>query len=103
MQAEFAWITPQQESFQKVKDILTQTPGPVLAYFDPSKELILQVDASKYGLGTTLIQEDRPFDYASKALTPTEVNYAEIEKKMYGHSIWCLTFYQFVYVGMSQS
>ena len=78
IQAEFAWITPQQESFQKVKDILTQTPGPVLAYYDPSKELILQVDASKYGLGATLIQEGRPLAYASKALTHTEVNYAQI-------------------------
>ena len=61
---EFAWYTPQQKSFQKVKDIVIQTPGPELAYYDPSKELILQVDASKYGLGATLIQEGRPLAYA---------------------------------------
>ena len=79
-QAKFIWDSPQQESFQMVKDILTQTPGPVLAYYDPSKEPVLQVDASKYGLGATLLQEGRPLAYASKALTPTEVNYAQIEE-----------------------
>ena len=36
-QAEFVWDSPQQESFQKDKDILTQTPVPVLAYYDHSK------------------------------------------------------------------
>ena len=96
-QAEFVWDSPQQESFDKVKDILTQTPGPVLAYYDASKELILQVDASKYGLGATLIQEGRPLAYASKALTPTEVNYAQIEKEMYAILFGAKRFYQFVY------
>ena len=96
-EAEFVWDSPQQESFQKVKDILTQNPGPVLAYYDPSKELILQVDASKYGLGATLIQEGRPLAYASKALTPTEVNYAQIEKEMYAILFGAKRFYQFVY------
>ena len=96
-QAEFVWGSPQQESFQKVKDILTQTPGPVLAYYDPSKELILQVDASKYGLGATLLQEGRPVAYSSKALTPTEVNYAQIEKEMYAILFGAKKFYQYVY------
>ena len=35
---EFIWDSSQQKSFQKVKDILSQTPGPVLAGYDPSKE-----------------------------------------------------------------
>ena len=96
-EAEFVWDSPQQESFQKVEDILTQNPGPVLAYYDPSMELILQVDASKYGLGATLIQEGRPLAYASKALTPTEVNYAQIEKEMYAILFGAKRFYQFVY------
>ena len=96
-QAEFLWDSPQQESFDKVKDILTQAPGPVLAYYDASKELILQVDASKYGLGATLIQEGRPLAYASKALTLTGVNYAQIEKEMYAILFGAKRFYQFVY------
>lgn len=80
----------------KGQRILTQSPGPVLAY-DPTKELILQVDASKNGLGATLIQEGRLVAYASKALTPTEVNYAQIEKEMYAILFGAKKFYQYVY------
>ena len=67
---------------EKLKDIITRSPGPVLAYFDPYKNTILQVDASKYGLKATLLQEGKPISYASKSLTPSEINYAKIEKEM---------------------
>ena len=52
---DFSWDQPQVKAFQKVKDVLTQAP--VLAYYDPSKYLTLQVDASKFGLGALLFQE----------------------------------------------
>lgn len=42
---EFHWDKPQADDFQKAKDIMTANP--VLAYFDPKKEVTLQVDASK--------------------------------------------------------
>ncbi|XP_038867865.1 carnosine synthase 1-like [Salvelinus namaycush] len=58
-------------------------PGPILAYYDPNKELRLQVDASKYGLGAVLLQEGKPIGYASKSLTDCEINYAQIEKELY--------------------
>lgn len=48
---EFIWDEPQASAFQKVKKILTRSPGPVLAYYDPKKPVTLQVDESKYGLG----------------------------------------------------
>ncbi|CAG2235993.1 unnamed protein product [Mytilus edulis] len=53
---EFAWDEPQIAAFQKVKEILTRSPGPILSYYDPTKDLTLQVDASKYGLGAVLRQ-----------------------------------------------
>ena len=37
----------QEAAFKKMKDVITQELGPVLAYFDPKKEVVLQVDASK--------------------------------------------------------
>ena len=80
--AIFSWEHPQAQAFCKVKDILTKSP--VLAYFDPRKPIVLQVDASKFGLGATLLQDDRQVAYASKSLTASEVNYAQIEKEMYG-------------------
>lgn len=45
---------------------------PVLAYFDPGKEVTLQVDASKHGLGATMMQEGRPVAFPSKMLNSTE-------------------------------
>ena len=72
----FIWDQPQIEAFSKIKEILTHSP--VLAYFDPDKPITLQVDASQHGLGAALMQEGKPVAYASKSLTPTETNYAQI-------------------------
>ena len=59
---EFVWNESHDEALQKIKDV--QTDSPVLAYFNPKLGVTLQVDASKYGLGATLIQEGRPVSYA---------------------------------------
>ncbi|XP_014667284.1 PREDICTED: uncharacterized protein K02A2.6-like [Priapulus caudatus] len=93
--AVFLWDDAQHDAFQKVKEILTQSP--VLAYFDPSKDTCLQVDASKYGLGAVVLQEGRPVAYASKSLTTTEVGYAQIEKELYAILFGCKRFHQYVY------
>ena len=61
---EFVWNESHDEAFQKIKDVLTGSP--VLAYFNPKLDVTLQVNASKYGLGATLLQESRPVSYASK-------------------------------------
>src|SRR6218665_1925953 len=39
-------------------------------------------DASQAGLGAVLMQDGRPVEYASRALTPTEERYAQIEKEL---------------------
>lgn len=95
--SEFLWDKQHDTAFQKMKDIITREPGPVLSYFDPNKELSLQVDASKHGLGAVLLQEGRPISYASKALTETEVNYAQIEKEMYAVLFGFKRFHHYVY------
>ena len=66
-------------------------------YFNPEKEVTLQVDASQFGLGATLLQEGKPVAYASKSLTETEVNYAQIEKETYAILFGCKRFHQYVY------
>ncbi|CAB3995988.1 Hypothetical predicted protein [Paramuricea clavata] len=76
---EWNWSTECQEAFQKVKEKITNTP--LLAYFDSNKELLLQVDSSKDGLGAALMQDGKPIEYASRALTPAERNWAQIEKE----------------------
>ena len=52
-----------------------------LVYFDVSEEVVIQVDSSKHGIGAVLLQEGRPVEYASRALTSSERNWAQIEKE----------------------
>ena len=78
--SEFFWDQPQTEAFEKIKQVITQSP--VLGYYNPNLPLVLEVDASKYGIGCCLMQEERPIAFASKSLTQTEVGYAQIEKEL---------------------
>ena len=51
--------------------------------------MVLQVDASKIGLGATILQDDQPVAYASKALTDTERHWANIEREAYALVFGC--------------
>ena len=53
--------------------------APILAYYNPKKETVLQTDASVKDLGTCLLQEQKPIYFMSKALTETWQSYAAIE------------------------
>ncbi len=76
---EFICDSNHDVAFQLVKSLLTHEPGPVLTYYDHTKDMKLQVDAYKCGLGAVLLQEEKPAAYTSKALNETEQNYAQIE------------------------
>ena len=73
------WSEDCEAAFQKIKEMLTETP--VLADFDPGKEVVVQVDSSKDGIGAVLLQDGRPVEYASRSLTASERNCAQIEKE----------------------
>ena len=80
--ALFQWTESHEGNFQKLKEGISSNT--CLMYFDTSKPITLQVDTSQAGLGRVLLQEDsqgrtRPVAYASKALTPCEIKYANIE------------------------
>ncbi|KAK7113619.1 hypothetical protein V1264_012874 [Littorina saxatilis] len=93
--AEFIWDDQQKTALQKVKNIITSQP--VLAFFEPKKEVRLEVDASKFGLGAAIFQDNNPVAFASKALTQTEQNYAQIEKELYAILFGCRRFHQYLY------
>lgn len=78
------WTGAQQEAFNAVKTALVSTP--TLALYDPAKETRVSSDASSFGLGAVLTQaqEDggwKPVAFISRALTPTEQRYAQVEKE----------------------
>ena len=81
---QWTWENAQQKAFQQIKVDLARAP--VLALYDPNKETKVAADASSYGLGGVVLQLQpnkswRPLSFLSRALTPTESRYAQIEKE----------------------
>ena len=82
--AKVVWTQECQESFEKVKTILSSNP--VIALPDFSKQFILRTDASNKGIGATLMQigsdgELHPVLYASRKLLDREMRYSTIERE----------------------
>ena len=75
----WAWGEEQETAMCQLKRLVTTAP--LLAYYDPAKKLTIQCDASSTGLGAALMQEGKPLAYANRALSDTEVGYAQIEKE----------------------
>ena len=74
------WSSEQDQAFASVQRLVTEAP--VLCYYDPSLDLTIQCDASQSGLGAAILQNGKPIEYASRALTDTESRYTQIEKEM---------------------
>src|SRR6266498_3819471 len=75
---KFLWGPKEQETFEKLKKILTEASVLLFPNFD--KPFVLGTDASLKGLEAVLEQEDengnlRPVAYASRSLIPAEKNY----------------------------
>ena len=72
------WGSPQQQAFDKLKEMCSSTP--VLGFADYHKPFILHTDTSGDGLGAVLSQdqggEKRVIDYASRNLSKAKKNYA---------------------------
>ena len=69
---------PQHDAaFEDIKALISSAP--TLKFFDATKPVTLECDASSVGLGAVLLQEGQPVAFASRALSATERNYAPIE------------------------
>jgi hypothetical protein len=65
----------------------TFTSAPVLAHFDPDRDIIVEMDASDYVSTSVLSQYDddnvlHPVAYVSKKHSPTECNYEIYDKEL---------------------
>ena len=71
------WEAKHQSALETLIDCITSPP--VLAYPEYNSPFILHTDASQDGLGSVLYQEQngllRVIAYASRTLTPAEMNY----------------------------
>lgn len=54
------WSQQHEEEFNKIKKILYSAP--VLAYYDPNKNIILSVDSSKDAMGAVLSHGNQPIE-----------------------------------------
>ena len=92
---DFTWNHIYYATFQHVKEaIISDT---TLQDLDPSLPMTIQVDASQVGLGTALLQNNKPITFASKTLTKTEYHYANIEREMLAFIFGAERFRTYVY------
>lgn len=75
--AKFIWTDECENAFRSIKEQLISSP--VLTCPDFSKTFTLHCDASSYGLGAVLTQEDGVIAYASRSLTKAERKYSTTE------------------------
>lgn len=91
----FKWEEHHKAAFQRIVQTLRESP--VLKYFDPSKKIVVSVDASKHGLGACLLQDNLPVSYASKALNETQINQAQITKELLAIWFGLFKFHEYVF------
>lgn len=68
------WLPAHAEALENLKTKICKTTA--LSNFDPSLPVTIQCDASQYGLGACLLQNNKPIAFASRSLTGAELNYA---------------------------
>ena len=91
----FSWHKRQEKSFQETKELITSTR--CLALYDVKKEVTMEVDACKTGLGAVLAREGNVIAFASRSMTSAQLNYAIIEKELQVVVFACKRFHQFIY------
>ena len=97
---KWKWLEEQQTAFDKAKELLQSAD--LLVHFDPEKELILETDASDYGVGAVLFHKmkngtERPIGYVSRTLQEAERNYSTLEKEALAIIFGIKKFHQFLY------
>ena len=93
----FAWDENTNMCFQKIKSQLQKALLRSLRYYDQSKPVTLQCDASLKGLGASIIQDRQPISFASKSLMDTETHYANIERELLAIIYGCEKFHTYLY------
>jgi hypothetical protein len=88
------WNSSQEQAFDAIKhEILKPT---TLALYNPKSKTKVSADASSYGIGAVLLQENdgqwKPVAFAYRCMSNTERRYAQIEKKALATMLACEKF-----------
>ena len=82
--SEWRFEAEEKRCFDELKKRLTSNE--VLTFYDPKLQLRLDCDASSYGIGAVISNidkdgVDRPIEFISRTLSPTERRYAQIDRE----------------------
>ena len=102
LRADTKWVWTKEcgEAFNQAK--LKLTSAEVLAHYDPMLPISLAADASAYGVGAVISHtfpdgSERPIAFASRTLTTSEKNYAQLEKEALSLVFGIKKFHQYLY------
>ena len=98
--SKWHWSKECDKAFTKAKHCLVTAP--VLAHYNPNLPIRLAADASAYGIGAVISHvfpdgTERPVAFASRTLTATERNYAQIQKEALFLIYAVQKFHQYLY------
>ena len=94
-QVTWHWAVKHQAAFEEIKEIISNDR--ILRYYDVTKPVVLQTDASSKHLGEVLLQDGFPVAYASRTMTTTQERYAQIKKELLAVVFACERFHQYIY------
>ena len=94
----WVWGPIQGQAFEAVKTEISKET--TLALYDPQKDMKVSADASSFGLGAVLLQKEdgewRPVSFASRSMSETECQYAQIEKEALATTWACEKFAMYI-------
>ena len=76
----FLWTSDMQKEPDTIKNEIANAVQ--LTHYEPNKSAVTETNASLKGLSAVLIQDSKPVRFLSKALTPAEPNYSNIEREL---------------------
>ena len=97
---QWQWTAECDRAFQQAKQVLSSSS--VLTHYNPSLPLQLAGDASAYGIGAVISHilpdgNKKPIAFASRTLSNSERNYAQIEKEGLSLVFGVKKFHQYLY------
>ena len=97
---KWKWTAECAKAFAEAKQVLTSSK--VLVHYDPTLPITLAGDAPAYGIGAVISHvmpdgTEHPIAFASCTLSPSERNYAQLEKEALSLDFGIKRFYQYLY------
>ena len=87
------------DAFKQLKQLIVSAP--VLTHYDPKLPVVLDADASAYGIGAVISHifpngEERNIAFSSRTLSKAERGYAQVEREALG-IIYGMKFHQYLF------